>query len=365
MTAPALPPIRLGLPDVGAEEAAAVAEVLASGQLTMGPKVGEFECAIAGAVGVPYAVAVANGTAALHLAAMALNLGPGDEVLVPAYTFPATANAVALTGARPVLVDVDPATMNIDLAAAAAAVTPRTKAVLAVHLFGNPVDWDALAAAAPGAVLLEDAAGALGARWRGRACGSLGAMACFSFHPRKTVTTGEGGAVTTHDPALDASLRRLRHHGIEVRDGAADIPEPSTNYRLSDIQCAIGIPQLRRLPELLAARRRVCEGYSARLADLAAEGRVVVPAAAPGDEHGWQAYVIQIDNRDEALTTLRAEGIEVQIGTYAVNLLSAYRDQGSRPGAEQVFRRALALPLHSQLTDAELDRVVEGVVRFA
>jgi dTDP-4-amino-4,6-dideoxygalactose transaminase len=358
--------IRLGWPDVGAEEAAAVAEVLASGQLTMGPKVGEFECEIAGACGVPYAVAVANGTAALHLAAMALGLGPGDEVIVPAYTFPATANAVALTGATPVLVDVDPATMNIDIDAAYRAVTPRTKAVLAVHLFGNPVDWEALASAVPPDVqLLEDAAGALGATWRGMPCGGLGVMGCFSFHPRKTVTTGEGGAVTTHSEELDAALRRLRHHGIEVRDGVADIPQPSTNYRLSDIQCAIGIPQMRRLPELLAMRRRIAAGYEERLAGLAAEGRVLLPAAAEGDEHGFQAYVIQLDRRDEALTTLRAEGIEVQIGTYAVNQLSAYRHQGSRPGAELVARRALALPLHSHLSDADLDAVVAGVARFA
>jgi perosamine synthetase len=359
-------PIRLGLPDVGAEEAQAVADVLASGHLTMGPKVGEFECEIAGAVGVPYAVAVANGTAALHLAAMALQLGPGDEVLVPAYTFPATANAIALVGATPVLVDVDPATMNIDIDAAYRAVTARTKAVLAVHLFGNPVDWQALTdAVAPEVHLLEDAAGALGATWNGMACGGLGVMGCFSFHPRKTVTTGEGGAVTTHSEELDAALRRLRHHGIEVRDGAADIPVPSTNYRLSDIQCAVGIPQMRRLPELLAARRRVAAGYTERLAALEAAGKVVIPRAAEGDSHGWQAYVIQIENRDEALHTLRGEGIEVQIGTYAVNLLSAYRHQGARPGAELVFRRALALPLHSQLTDAELDRVVEGIARFA
>ncbi len=357
--------IRLGWPDVGAEEAAAVAEVLASGQLTMGPKVAEFEAEIAAACGVPHAVAVANGTAALHLAAMALELGPGDEVIVPAYTFPATANAVALTGATPVLVDVDPVTMNVDIDAVYRAVSPRTKAVLAVHLFGNPVDWDTLASAvAPEVLLLEDAAGALGAKWQGMPCGGLGVLGCLSFHPRKTVTTGEGGAVTTHSEELDAALRRLRHHGIEVRDGVADIPRPSTNYRLSDIQCAIGIPQMRRLPELLAMRARVAAGYSERLAGLEAAGKVVVPRAAEGDEHGWQAYVIQLENRDEALTTLRAEGIEVQIGTYAVNLLSAYRDQGSRPGAELVFRRALALPLHSHLTDDDLDQVVAGVARF-
>src|SRR2546423_5030382 len=195
-------------PDVGAEEVAAVAEVLESGQLTMGPKVPEFEAGLAAACGVEHAVAVSSGTAALHLAVVALGLGPGDEVIVPAYTFPATANVVAQVGAKPVLVDVDPETMNLDPARAYEAATPRTKAVLAVHLFGRPPDWDALQSALPPEVqLLEDAAGALGARWRGMPCGGRGRLGCLSFHPRKIVTTGEGGAVTTHDTEIAASIR--------------------------------------------------------------------------------------------------------------------------------------------------------------
>jgi dTDP-4-amino-4,6-dideoxygalactose transaminase len=352
--------IRLARPDVGDEEAAAVAEVLASGQLTMGRKVAELEAELAAACGVEHAVAVSSGTAALHLAVLALGLGDGDEVLVPAYTFPATANVVALAGARPVLVDVDPATMNLELGRVADAVTPRTRAVLGVHLFGRPLDWDALAGALPERVaLVEDAAGALGARSRGRACGSLGALGCLSFHPRKIVTTGEGGAVTTHDGGLADAVRGLRHHGIEP-GGDFEIRSPGLNYRLSDVLCALGLPQVRRLAELLDARTRLAAAYTERLAGL-----VDTPSADAGDVHGWQAYVIGLDRRDEALAALRGEGIEAQIGTYALHLLAAYRDQREFPGARRSFERALALPFHSRLTEHDLDRVVAALRPFA
>src|SRR5206468_4080948 len=212
------------------------------------------------------------------------------------YTFPATANAVVLTGATPVLVDVDPHTMNLDPSAVYDAVTERTRAVIAVHLFGRPLDWKALQSAVPPDVaLIEDAAGALGARWRGMPCGVLGGMGCLPFHPRKVVTTGEGGAVATSDAELDSGLPPL--------------PPP-------------GIPQLARLDELIAGRRRVAEAYTDRL-----RGAVVTPGANEGDEHGWQAYVVQLDRRDEVLTGLRAEGIEAQIGTYALHRLVAFHDQ--------------------------------------
>lgn len=342
--------IRLAWPDVGPEEAAAVAEVLASGRLTMGPKVEEFEGELARACGTEHAVAVSSGTAALHLAVLALGIRPGDEVIVPAYTFPATANVVALAGARPVLVDVDPATMNLD--PARIEVGPRTRAIVAVHLFGRPAPIEEL----PDVPVLEDAAGALGARRRGRACGGLGALGCLSFHPRKIVTTGEGGAVTTNDAELAASARSLRHHGWQ----GDDMPAPGFNYRLSDLLCAVGIAQVRRLDELLAARRRVAELYEERLADV-----VATPAADDGDTHGWQAYVVSLRRRDEALAALRAEGIEAQIGTYALHRLSAYADQGEFPGADASFERALALPLHSRLTEADIDRVCDVVRRYA
>jgi len=353
-------PIRLARPDVGEAELAAVAEVVASGMLTMGPKVGELECALAGACGTADAVAVSSGTAALHLAMMALGIGPGDEVIVPAYTFPATANAVELCGGKAVIVDVDPDTFNLDIGLVSTALTPRTKAVIPVHLFGRPVPWEELRAAVPQEVaLVEDAAGALGARYRGTLCGSLGVMGCLSFHPRKIVTTGEGGAVTTSDAGLADAIRRFRHHGI-VTHGDYDIPEPGLNYRMPDLLCAIGIPQVNRLDELLAARERVAGWYTERLEHL-----FLTPRAAGSDRHGWQAYVVQLDRRDEALHSLRAEGIEVQIGTYALHHLGAYRDQGPFPGADRAFARALALPFATTMTEAECDRVASALARFA
>jgi dTDP-4-amino-4,6-dideoxygalactose transaminase len=327
--------------------------------LTMGPRVGELEDELARAVGTQHAVAVSSGTAALHLALLALGIGPGDEVLVPAYTFPATANVVALAGARPRLVDVDPATMNLDIELVESALTPHTRAVFAVHLFGRPLGWANLVDAAPGVELLEDAAGALGAEYRGKPCGSLWTLACFSFHPRKIVTTGEGGAVTTDDAEIADAVRRLRHHGIEPA-GDFEIAQPGLNYRLSDILCAVGIPQLQRLQTLLAERTRIADAYAERLRDV-----VRVPSADTGDVHGWQAYVVQLDRRDEALTALRAAGIEAQIGTYALHRLRAYADQGAFPGADAAFQRALALPFHTLLTESELDRVAEVVRRFA
>jgi dTDP-4-amino-4,6-dideoxygalactose transaminase len=345
--------IRLAFPDVGEEELAEIAAVLETGQLTMGPKVEEFETLLAAAAGTQHAAAVSSGTAALHLAVLALGIGEGDEVLVPAYTFPATANVVALAGGRPVLVDVDPVAMNIDPEDAARRVTARTKAVLAVHLFGRPARLEEL----PDVPVLEDAAGALGAAHRDRPCGSLGLLACFSFHPRKIVTTGEGGAVTTDDPLLDERMRSLRHHGWSPSSAYDDMPVPAFNYRLSDVLAALGIPQLRRLDELLAARARIAAGYAERLAHL----DVVLPAADPGDRHGWQAYVVQVDRRDEVMAALRAQGIGCQIGTYALHRLGAYGDQGPFPGADAAFERALALPLHGRLTDGELDRVADAL----
>ena len=339
--------IRLAWPDVGPEELDALAEVIESGMLTMGERVPEFEAELARACETRYAVAVSSGTAALHLAVLALGLEPGSEVLVPAYTFPATANVVALAGLRPVLVDVDPETMNLD--PAKVEVGPHTRAILAVHLFGRPARVEEL----PGLPLIEDAAGALGARRRGRACGSLGVAGCLSFHPRKIVSTGEGGAVTTDDAEVAEAVRSLRHHGWR----GDDIPAPGLNYRLSDLLCAIGTAQMRRLESLHAARARVAAGYAERLRDLP----VVVPRADEGDVHGWQAYVIQTDRRDEALGALRTQGIEAQIGTYALPLLAAYGDGRRFPGAAHAYEHALALPFHSRLSDADLDRVAEAL----
>ena len=234
---------------------------------------------------------------------MALGIGPGDEVIVPAYTFPATANVVELCGGRPCSSMSTRIPSTSTLAVSSTRSRNRTKAVLAVHLFGRPVDWEALQTAVPQEVaLVEDAAGALGARYRGTRCGSLGLMGCLSFHPRKIVTTGEGGAVMTDDAELADAIRRLRHHGIVPR-GEFDIPTPGLNYRLPDLLCAIGIPQLERLEHLLVTRERVASWYTERLEHL-----VLTPTAAEGDRHGWQAYVVQLDRRDEALARVAGRG---------------------------------------------------------
>lgn len=350
--------IRLAWPDLGPEELAAVAEVLESGHLTMGPKVDEFEAELAAACEVEHAVVVSSGTAALHLSVLALGIGPGDEVIVPAYTFPATANVVALAGAKPVLVDVDPETMNLTAEVVSQALTERTRAVLVVHLFGRPAPWESLeGVATQGVELLEDAAGALGARSKGRACGGLGRLGCLSFHPRKIVTTGEGGAVTTDDGEIADAVRRFRHHGIEPR-GDFEIRSPGLNYRLPDILCALGTPQMRRLERLLEERERLAAGYAERL-----EGAVGLPSADEGDRHGWQAYVVRVDRRDEAMSALKQAGIQSQIGTYALHRLGAYADQGPFPGADAAYERALALPFHNRLTDEDLDRVTEVLKR--
>jgi perosamine synthetase len=341
--------IRLAWPDLGEEELAAVAAVFDSGQLTMGPRVAEFEAGLAEACEVEHAVAVSSGTAALHLAVLALEIGPGDEVLVPSYTFPATANVVAMAGATPVLVDVDPVTMNVSPEAVADSVTERTRAVLVVHLFGRPARWEEIQAAVPeGVMLVEDAAGALGARRGARACGGLGRLGCLSFHPRKIVTTGEGGAVTTNDADLAEAIRTMRHHGWR----GTDMPAPGLNYRLPDILCAVGSSQLRRLEALLEGRERLAAAYTERLADV-----VQTPSADPGDRHGLQAYVVQLDRRDRALEALHEAGIQAQIGTYALHRLAAYEAQGEFPGADAAFERALALPFHNRLREEDLERV--------
>ena len=326
----------------------------------MGPKVEELEQLVAAACGVEHAVAVSNGTAALHLAVLALGIGAGDEVIVPAYTFPATANVVRLAGATPVLVDVDPATFNLDLGKVYDAVTPRTKAVLAVHLFGRPLDWEALQSAAP--------AGRAAARGRGgRARRPLARDALRRARVRSAASRstrarssrpGEGGAVTTNDAELAAAVRRLRHHGIGPD---ADIVAPF------DELPARGHPLRGRDPAAAPARRaaRRADADRCRLHRAPGGGRRRCRRPTRATRTAGRPTSSGSTGKDEALQELRAEGIEVQIGTYALHRLSAYREQGAFPGADAAFDRALALPLHSRLTDDELDRVAAGVARFA
>ena len=346
-------PIRLARPDVGEAELAAVAEVVATGMLTMGPKVGELECALAGACGTADAVVVSSGTAALHLAMIALGIGPGDEVIVPAYTFPATANAVELCGGTAVIVDVDPDTFNLDIGLVAAAADAADEGRLAVHLFGRPVAWEELQTAVPQEVaLVEDAAGALGARYRGTPCGSLGVMGCLSFHPRKIVTTGEGGAVTTSDPGLADAIRRFRHHGIvtarRLRHSRAgpQLPACPTCSARSGSRRSSGSRSCSRRASAWPAGT---PSGSSTSSSRRRPPRAIATAGRPTSSSSTAAT--------RRCTALRAEGIEVQIGTYALHHLGAYRDQGPFPGADRAFARALALPFATTMTEAECDRV--------
>jgi len=348
--------IPVARPWMDEQEAGAARRAILSGWVTQGPEVAAFEREFAEAIGTAHACAVSSCTTALHAALVALGVGAGDEVITVSHSFIATTNAIRYCGAMPVFVDIDPVTFNIDPALVEAAISPRTKAILAVHQLGMPCDLASLVSIATrhGVPLIEDAACAIGSEieWHGawqRIGRPHGDIACFSFHPRKIVTTGEGGAVTTDEAALDAAVRRIRHHGWAT---LGDMPAPGFNYRLPDLLCAIGIPQMARLEELLAARERVAGWYTERL-----EHHVLTPSAADGDRHGWQAYVVQLDRRDEALAALRDAGIEAQIGTWALHRLEPYRAQGAFPGADRAFERALALPLATTTTEEEVERV--------
>lgn len=361
--------IRLTIPAVGAEELAEIEEVLRTGFLTTGPKVAEFEQMVAEWVGVKHAIAVSSGTAALHLALVALGVGHADEVLVPDLTFPATANAVLLAGARPVLCDIDPVTYCIDPVAAERLITPWTRVIMPVHQFGLAADMDSIMelARARRLAVVEDAAPALGATYGGRQVGTFGDLACFSLHPRKIITTGEGGVLTTNRDDLADRVRQLRNHGMMRRDGAVDFVEAGYNYRLSDIQAAVGVAQMRKLPALMADRRRVAAAYAEALSG--APG-VQVPGDPPGRMHTYQSYVVRVsaEARDGALQALRAAGVECIFGTYAVHAQSTYQALGHRlgdlPGALAAMQETISLPIYIGLHEEQVAHIA-GVLRNA
>jgi perosamine synthetase len=358
--------IWLARPQAGPEELAEVRDVLESGILTQGPKVAELERMVAELVGVPHAYATTSATTALHLSLVAAGIAPGDEVLVPDFTFPATANVVVQQGAVPVLVDVDLETFAIDPEDLERRVTPRARAVMPVHPFGLPAGMDPVMAVAErhGLAVIEDAACALGATIGGRQAGSFGLAGCFSFHPRKSITTGEGGMITTADDELGRRIGLLRSHGGVREGGRFRFEEAGFNYRMSDILAAVGVAQLRRLEDFLAARRRVASWYDARLAGWDALRTPITPG---GRTHTYQSYVVLLDeavDRDAVIRALAADGIESTIGTYALHAEPFFartygHRAGDRPRSWRAYRSGLALPLHGGLTEDDVELVVE------
>lgn len=369
-------PLRIPLarPLFSAAEEEAVARVLRSGWVTQGKAVAGFEEAIASYVGAQYAVAVTSCTTALHLGLLAAGIGPGDEVIAPAFSFVASANAVLHAGATCRLVDVDLHTYNIDPGRVEAALTPRTRAIIPVHQFGLPADLDPLRALAEshGLILIEDAACALGAEYRGRRIGATAKACCFSFHPRKVITTGEGGMITTDDRALADRARALRSHGASVSDlnrhGADEVvienyPMLGYNFRLTDIQAAIGLEQMAKLDELLRARRRVAERYEAALARLPDLRSQRTP---PGAVHCHQSYVVRVagtleGRRDALMARLRAEGIATRRGAPAIHREPFYVARYGPlhlPASEKLADSTLTLPLYPGMTEEELDYVI-------
>jgi perosamine synthetase len=359
-------------------EGAAVAAVVSSGWVAQGPKVREFEAAFAERVGARDAVAVTSGTTALQLALYVIGVGPGDEVIVPSLSFVATANAVWQCGATPVFADIDPRTYNLDPAAAERAITPRTKAIMPVHQVGLPADMDAFLELGRhhGLEIVEDAACAIGASYRGSPIGSLGPLACFSLHPRKVITTGEGGMIAVAEPEMAARLRFLRQHAMDVSDlarhSASDVvieryPERGWNFRMTDMQAALGLCQLDVLDEILARRRRIAERYSAALDAVPALHAPYDPADC---ERAWQSYCVRVDpsspvERTELMRRLLADGIATRRGVMAIHQEDSYDAQGPLPHTEAAAAEVLMLPIYPGLTDAEQDFVIERLVAHA
>lgn len=380
MSVPSIPLMR---PEMGEEEIALVAETIRSGWITQGPRVRELEAEFCARTGAAHAIAVSNCTTALHLALLTLGVGPGDEVIVPPHSYIATANAVLYTGATPVFADIDPATLNLDPRQAAAAITPRTKAIMAVHQVGRPADLAALAALAKqhGLALVEDAACAAGSEYQGRPIGSnaWSSLVCFSFHPRKIISTGDGGMITTDRADFAAKLRLLRQHGMSVNDlqrhsAKTVVHEEYTllgyNYRLTDVQAAIGLAQLRRVPALVARRREIAARYDAAFAAIPGVAIFREPADARWNQ---QTYLLRFPGataatRDAFMQRLLDEGIATRRGIMSIHREPVYTARFGRlsfPASEAASDQCVCLPLYTQMTDAEIERVIAAVRQHA
>ena len=360
-------------PSFRGDEGAAVGAAIASGWVSQGPRVRSFEAAFAARVGAAEAVATTNCTTALQLALYVSGVGPGDEVIVPSLSFVATANAVWQNGATPIFADVDRLTFNLDPAAVEAAVTTRTKAIMPVHQLGLPAEMDPLGAIAERHELavVEDAACAIGARYRSRPIGSLGSLTCFSLHPRKVITTGEGGMITLQDRAVAERLRQLRQHAMDISDlarhGAQDVvtesyPERGWNARMTDIQAALGLCQLEQLDELLDERRRLAGRYTAALERIP---HITPPFEPDYAERTWQSYAVWLSprspvGRTELMRRLLGDGIATRRGVMAIHREPAYARPGAQlPNTEAVSEQTMMLPLFPGLSEGQQDYVLE------
>jgi len=361
------------------EDVEAVVQVLRSDWLTTGPKVAEFEQAFADFVGSNAAVAVSNGTAALHAAMYAVGVGPGDEVIVPAMTFAASANSVVFQGALPVFADVDAQMLLLDPLVVEAKISPNTKAILAVDYAGQPCNYGVLQALAEahGVALIADACHALGGGFQGANVGTLAAVNAFSFHPVKHITTGEGGMITTNDPQLARRMQRFRNHGITTdhrqrqQQGAwgYEMVDLGYNYRLNDFQCALGLSQLQKLPRWVTRRQAIAQRYTTAFVDVPALSPLRVQAEV---SHAYHLYVIQLEltrlrvDRARIFAALRAEGIGVNVHYIPVHLHPYYQERfgtgvGVCPQAEAAYEKILSLPIFPHMTDADVEDVIVAV----
>ncbi len=355
--------IRLSRPDV-AGSIDELRSILESGFLVQGKTVERFESLIADYVGRKHAVAVNSGTSAIHCALMALDLAGGDEVVVPDFTFPATANAVVCTGATPVLADIDPATFNLAPGPVESRLSPRTKAIMPVDLFGLAADLDAIDALcrARDLMFIEDSACALGSEFGGRRCGSFGVASVFSFHPRKLVTTGEGGMILTDDDDVARKCRLLRNHGMERTSGGIDFILAGSNMRMNELEACIGIEQMKSLDMRIGKRRRMAALYNELLSDT---GGVTCPVEPEPCRHSYQAYVVMLGDRIDRAALMRElleRGIETGIGTYAVHAQTFYGkrlglEAGSLPHSYRAYNQSLALPIYASMEEKAVHEV--------
>jgi perosamine synthetase len=356
--------IPLSGPDITAAEIEAVAAVMRSGRLSLGPKLEEFEAAFSSYVRVPYAAAVSSGTAGLHLAVNALGIGEGHEVIVPSFTFIAAANAIRYERAKPVFVDIDPTTLNLDPGAVEAAITSRTRAILAVHTFGVPADVEKLLTIAQrhGLILMEDACEALGAERHGKKVGTFGAAGVFGFYPNKQITTSEGGMIVTNDEKLAGRVRSLRNHGRTPMGEWFEHNEIGYNYRLSELHAAMGIEQLKRIEPILARRAEIAQRYSERLGGCE---HIALPFSELADgKITWFVYLIRLTKkfsrgqRDAVVEAMGKRGIACGRYFAPIHLQKPYKAEGSKlPVTENVADRTIALPFFNALSETQLDEV--------